>query len=283
MNSSQIAEVGRATLHGPDTLITSDGTRLYFEDWGRGQPIVFSHGWPLTADAWDDQMVFFAERGYRCIAHDRRGHGRSSQPWHGNDMNTYADDVVQFCARALVNGANYDFELRYVAALADTNCYSLRTQSSWAHQPASSHAHFQSTFASWLQLWTRELTPAEPPAEHEIAVERYHALVAAALHAEAHLDTVAAIQRAIVDGLRRGARFATSHKEGGTTITWNRDRFVRVDHGENPDCCEYADELSFLAMLRQFLHSDVSRHAVTKPPPEFDVWKLILRRMSAPT
>ena len=71
-----------------------DGTQIYYKDWGTGQPIVFSHGWPLTADAWDDQMVFFASRGFRCIAHDRRGHGRSSQPWNGNEMDTYADDLA---------------------------------------------------------------------------------------------------------------------------------------------------------------------------------------------
>jgi non-heme chloroperoxidase len=71
-----------------------DGTGIYYKDWGTGQPVVFSHGWPLTADAWDDQMVFFAERGYRCIAHDRRGHGRSTQPWDGNEMDTFADDLA---------------------------------------------------------------------------------------------------------------------------------------------------------------------------------------------
>ncbi len=76
------------------TITTEDGTEIYFKDWGRGQPLVFSHGWPLSADAWEDQMVFLASRGYRCIAHDRRGHGRSSQPWDGNDMDTYADDLA---------------------------------------------------------------------------------------------------------------------------------------------------------------------------------------------
>lgn len=74
---------------------TKDGTQLYYKDWGSGQPVVFSHGWPLDADAWDAQMMFLAERGYRVIAHDRRGHGRSSQPWNGNEMNTYADDLAE--------------------------------------------------------------------------------------------------------------------------------------------------------------------------------------------
>jgi non-heme chloroperoxidase len=77
------------------TFTTKDGTQLYYKDWGAGQPIVFSHGWPLDADAWEDQMVFLAARGFRCIAHDRRGHGRSSQPWDGNEMNTYADDLAE--------------------------------------------------------------------------------------------------------------------------------------------------------------------------------------------
>jgi non-heme chloroperoxidase len=76
------------------TITTKDGTQIYYKDWGKGQPIVFSHGWPLDADAWDAQMLFFGQHGYRVIAHDRRGHGRSDQTWDGNEMNTYADDLA---------------------------------------------------------------------------------------------------------------------------------------------------------------------------------------------
>src|SRR5829696_8612523 len=83
-------------MRGPamNIITTKDGTQIYCKDWGAGQPLVFSHGWPLSADAFEDQMFFLAQRGYRCIAHDRRGHGRSSQPWTGNDLDTYADDLA---------------------------------------------------------------------------------------------------------------------------------------------------------------------------------------------
>ena len=84
---------------------TKDGTSLYYKDWGQGTPVVFSHGWPLCADAWEDQMMFLASRGYRCIAHDRRGHGRSSQPWNGNDMDSYADDLAELVVRLDLRGA----------------------------------------------------------------------------------------------------------------------------------------------------------------------------------
>jgi non-heme chloroperoxidase len=87
------------------TITTRDGTKLFYKDWGSGQPVVFSHGWPLTADAWDDQMLFLAGHGYRCIAHDRRSHGRSDQTWHGNDMDTYADDLADLAQALDLQGA----------------------------------------------------------------------------------------------------------------------------------------------------------------------------------
>ncbi|MEA2531950.1 MAG: non-heme chloroperoxidase [Thermomicrobiales bacterium] len=84
----------RSVSANTSTITTQDGTRIFYKDWGSGQAVVFSHGWPLNADAWDDQLVFVASQGYRAIAHDRRGHGRSSQPWNGNDLDTYADDLA---------------------------------------------------------------------------------------------------------------------------------------------------------------------------------------------
>src|SRR3954449_10305488 len=83
------------TEHTGNRITTRDGTELFYKDWGAGQPVVFSHGWPLNADAWDEQAFLVASNGYRAVAHDRRGHGRSGQPWAGNDLDTYADDLAE--------------------------------------------------------------------------------------------------------------------------------------------------------------------------------------------
>ena len=88
-----------------NTITTKDGTQIYYKDWGAGPPVVFSHGWPLNADSWGAQMLFLASKGYRCIAHDRRGHGRSSQPSNGNEMDTYADDLSELMATLGLKGA----------------------------------------------------------------------------------------------------------------------------------------------------------------------------------
>jgi len=87
------------------SITTKDGTTIFYKDWGSGKPVVFSHGWPLNADAWEGQMVYLASKGYRCIAHDRRGHGRSSQPWNGNEMDTFADDLSALMETLDLHGA----------------------------------------------------------------------------------------------------------------------------------------------------------------------------------
>jgi len=100
------AQAASRTEGGPmSTITTKDGTSIYYKDWGTGEPVVFSHGWPLSADAWEAQMFFLGSNGYRCIAHDRRGHGRSGQPWNGNDMDTYADDLAQLFEALDLKGA----------------------------------------------------------------------------------------------------------------------------------------------------------------------------------
>ncbi|KAI3601557.1 Non-heme chloroperoxidase (plasmid) [Cupriavidus necator H850] len=93
--SAEKANTAKASGKASGGYITAkDGTQLYFKDWGAGRPAVFSHGWPLSSDSWESQMMLVASEGYRAVAHDRRGHGRSSQPWNGNEMNTYADDLA---------------------------------------------------------------------------------------------------------------------------------------------------------------------------------------------
>lgn len=116
----------------------TDHTQLYFKDWGQGQPVVFSHGWPLTADAWDDQMVFLASHGCRCIAHDRRGHGRSSQPWNGNEMDTYADDLSALVeALDLRNRRLLDLRRSYEPYITGLARTLMMPTPSWWHQHAA--------------------------------------------------------------------------------------------------------------------------------------------------
>jgi non-heme chloroperoxidase len=103
-SASPSSRTGASTM---GTITTKDGVQIYYKDWGpaKGEPVVFSHGWPLNADSWEAQMFFLADKGYRCIAHDRRGHGRSSQPWDGNDMDHYADDLAALLDQLDIKGA----------------------------------------------------------------------------------------------------------------------------------------------------------------------------------
>ena len=182
-------------------------------------------------------------------------------------------------AKANVNGARFFFGLRFEAALPSKNCYSLRVEVSWVEYPTAQYDYFRKTSDSWFQLWTRDLMAASPPKANTGLGDRYQKLCEEALRAEAHLDSVAAVQRAIVEGMQRGGSFGTSHKEGGTSIFWRDGKFIRSDYGDDPDYKLFTDEAEFLKMLWQFSQFDVTRTAGTQPLPEFDVWKLILRRM----
>jgi hypothetical protein len=159
------------------------------------------------------------------------------------------------------------------------NCYSLRVEASWAEQPANTHDYFRKTSDSWFSLWTRDLMAANPPKADAGSAERYRKLADAALAAETHLDSVTAIQQAIIAGVRDGGSYSTSHKEGGTNIFWRSGKFIRSDYGDYPDHQEFKDEAEFLKMLQQFCHWEVHRLTGQNKLSEFDMWKLILRRL----
>lgn len=178
-----------------------------------------------------------------------------------------------------VNGARYDFELRFLAALTSDYHYSLRTEASWADADQKHRDYFRKTSDGWFQMWTRELRSAAPPDMTQNLVQRYQQESAAALQAQQRLDSVAAVQCAIVEGMKRGGTYDTSHKEGGTHIYWRMDRFVRSDYGDYPDLQNFTSEAAFLHMLWNFCQFDVKRHAGKQGLSELDAWKLILRRM----
>ena len=195
---------------------------------------------------------------------------------------TMQDGSLTLATRAKVVGAVYVFELRFEAALPSMNCYSLRVETSWAEHAATHQDYFLKTSESWFRLWTRDFAPADPPRAEEGSVTRYAKLCEAALKSEQHLDTIPAIQNAILAALKQGARFTTSHKEGGTNISWNGRCFVRADYGEDPDSQAFASESAFLAALRQFYDWEVSKSIYPDKASDFVAWKLILRLLRMP-
>lgn len=176
-----------------------------------------------------------------------------------------------------VVGARYDMELCFEAALPHTNCYSLRVETSWADAAATHHDYYRHTADTWFAHWTRGFIPADPPAAEEGTSERYQRICAAALNAEAHLDSVPALQQTIVAAVKQGARFSSSHKEGGTNITWNGQHFVRSDYGDYPDHITYATEADFLDALRKFYDSETSKNVYPDKVSELVAWRLMWR------
>jgi hypothetical protein len=190
---------------------------------------------------------------------------------------TLHDGRLVMGARVNVVGAVYLVELRFDAALPLENCYALRVETSWAEQPATHLEYYRKTAGSWFKFWTRGFTAADPPGPEEGSAPRYQALCTAARQAEQAFDTVPAIQQAIVTALKQGARFTTSHKEGGTNLFWNGQNFVRSDYGDDPAHRTFSDEVEFLSALRQFYDWETSRNVHPDRAPELVAWKLILR------
>ena len=187
------------------------------------------------------------------------------------------DGRLTMMASSKVVGAQYDFELRFEAAMLLKNCYSLRVETSWAKSAATHHDYYRKTADSWFSHWTRSFTPANPPAADAGSSVRYEKICAASLNAEAHLDTVPAIQQTILAEMKRGARFTTSHKEGGSNIYWRNGSFAKTDYGDYPDHQNFASDEEFLKFLRQYYNSETSQNAHPKKVSEFVAWKLILR------
>ena len=188
------------------------------------------------------------------------------------------NDHLIMTASSKVVGSWHHFTLRFEAAMPDTNCYSIRVETSWADAAATHHDYYRKTAGSWFDHWTRDLQPADPPAAADAsATERYQAICLAALNAEAHLDSVPALQQAIIAAMKRGGRFTTSSKEGDTNFRWSSDRFVRTDVGDYPGTVVYASETEFLDMLRKYCDWETSRNVYPEKVSELVAWKLILR------
>ncbi len=187
------------------------------------------------------------------------------------------DDRLTLTASAKVVGAQYDFELRFEAAMSLINCYSLCVETSWADAAQTHHDYYRKTAGSWFDHWTRDLMPADPPAADAGPSARYREICAASLNAEAHLDSVPALQQAIVAAMKTGARFTTSNKEGDTNIRWNGARFVRIDQGDYPDTVVFSNEMEFLEALRKFYDWETSRNVYPEKVSDLVAWKLMLR------
>jgi hypothetical protein len=181
--------------------------------------------------------------------------------------------------RITVVGADYDFLLRFEVAFPEHNYYSLRMNVSWLDQSSSYSEYYLKTSQSWFALWTREFAETNLPLGDQGSLQLYQHRIQMAIQAETLLDTVPAIQQAILAALRDGASFQTSHKEGGTKIFWNGNSWVRSDYGEHPEERRFKDESEFLHMLLRFFHMDVTQRSGPEQRSELDIWQLILRRL----
>jgi hypothetical protein len=187
------------------------------------------------------------------------------------------NERLSMTTRANVGGTAYDIELRFEAAMPLANCYSFCVETSWADAVATNHGYFRKEAESWFRFWTADFKPANPPSADAGSSTRYRNICLAALNAEAHLDSVPQLQQTIVAAMKAGGRFTTSHKEGGTNISWTNGRFVRSDYGDYPDHKCFSSEAEFLEALRKFYDWETSKNSYPEKVSDFVAWKLILR------
>jgi hypothetical protein len=189
------------------------------------------------------------------------------------------DGRLAYSTQMKITGAQYQFELRFEAALLLTNCYSLRVDQAWGTSPANTHDYFRNSGDGWIKFWTRNFKLTEPVEPGEGSADRYAKIRDAALQAEAQLDSVPVIQQTIVAGMKRGATFCTAHKEGGSIFKWLDGQFIRSDYGDDPALTKFATETEFLKALHQFYDFETSRAVYPNKVSDFDAWKLILRQL----
>ncbi len=187
------------------------------------------------------------------------------------------DSRLAFRASTKVNGVPYRVLLRFEAALPMTNCYVVQFEAAATDLSPTPPTGQRKNLDGWVDLWTRDFKAAAAPHTGEGSADRYRKLVEQAEAAEAHLQSVPAIQQEILKALRAGASFSTAHKEGGTNICFHRDRFVRTDYGESGLVEEFRDDAGFLAFLRKFYDWETSRNISPEKVPDYDAWKLMLR------
>ncbi len=189
------------------------------------------------------------------------------------------DKKLRFLGNATVLGANYRFMLTFEDAFPALNSYSLQMDVSWTGQDSAYAEYHRKSSESWFRLWTQEFSATNRELVTGGSPQLYHKRCDEALNEEQQLKSVDAIQHAIVDGMKRGASFRSSHKEGGTNIYWKNGRYVRSDYGDYPSEQTFESGEQFLKMLRQFCEWDVTSHSPKGSLSEIDVWHLIYRRM----
>lgn len=182
-----------------------------------------------------------------------------------------AGEQLRYAGTLRMGDVTYDVRLCFEAAMAEANAYTLRMEATWPDP------RWESSAVTWLDHWMRGFAPADRATSGTNSPERYQALAQAALRAEAHLTDVAAVQRAIVEAMRRGGTYGTAHKEGGTNIRFRAGVFVRADYGESERVEQFTTEEAFLKFLRRFFDYEVSRHCEPAKPAEYVAWKLLFR------